>query len=53
MSSVWPDLGTSVHKHFGRHLDQDDAHANIRAPSKVLPEGEGPLVSPPTKTDHV
>lgn len=52
VSRVWPDLGASIHEHFGRHLDQDDAHAIIRALSKVLPEGEGPLVSPPAKTDH-
>lgn len=46
VSRVWPDLGTSIHEHFGRHLDEDDAHAIIRALSKVLPRAEGPLVSP-------
>jgi len=52
VSSVWPDLGTSIHNHFGRHLNQDDAHAIIGALSKVLPEGAGPLVSPPAGTDQ-
>ena len=52
VSRVWPDLGAGIHEHFGRHLDHDDARAISRALSKVLPEGEGPLVSPPATTEH-